>query len=170
MAPSWLRFSHKYVKFSRDFTQCFSFKNCVPFVLKILFQISDDTGERFTFDEIRMRTIRAAQNLQRRGIDKRMIGIMAGNVADLAPIVFASLCLGCPINPIHMTSKQDIIRVLKLTEASLIFCEVKVYDLLIECLNEAAINAKIFTFNGTTGDSEAVEHLFDETGSEEDFV
>lgn len=51
----------------------------------------------------------------------------------------------------------------------MIFCDVKAYDLLIDCLKEMDISAKIFTFNGTKGDSEPVENLFEETGREADF-
>lgn len=125
-----------------------------------------------TFADIHRKTIRAAQNLQKRGVTSNQVfGIMADNVANLAPIVFASLCLGCPINPLHTgVEKSDVIRMFKLTEPSLVFCDVKVYDLIAECLMELKITAKVFTFNGGTDDSESVENLFIETGIESEFV
>lgn len=134
-------------------------------------QISDDTGDRLTFDEIRIKTIRAAQNLQRRGYEpKQVVGIISGNVAQLAPIVFASVCLGWPVNSMPTMWKKYIITMLQKTEPKLIFCEVKVYDLVVECLDEVGYKAKVFTFNGKKGDSEPVENLFIETGIEEDFM
>lgn len=96
---------------------------------------------------------------------------MAKNVALLPPIMFASLCLGCPINALHTNvEKSDVIHMFEMTEPSIIFCGIEVYDLVSECLADLHNKAKVFTFNGTKGDSEAVERLFEETGIEEDFV
>lgn len=116
-------------------------------------------------------TIRAAQNLQRRGhTSKQMISIISANVPHLAPIVFASLCLGGPVNTIPTTPKREILRILEMTEPKLIFCEVRVYDLVRKCLTELQMHAKIFTLNGATDDAEAVENLFIETGIENEFM
>lgn len=116
-------------------------------------------------------TIRAAQNLQARGYgSKQVVGIVARDVPHLIPIVFASLCLGHPMNIMNMTFKADMIRMLQISEPSLIFCEIERMDLLVECLNELKMKAKIFTFNGTKGDSEPVESLFAKTGNEDAYV
>lgn len=122
---------------------------------------------------MRLKTIRAAQNLQRRGFTSKIpIATVAGNVPDLAPIVYASLCLGWPIATMYTAmEKQSILRMFELTEPQIIFCEVEVYDLMVECLAEVGIsNANIFTFDGIKGDSIAVDDLFDSTGNERDFV
>lgn len=116
-------------------------------------------------------TIRAAQNLQKRGYNsKQMISIISGNVPELAPIIFASLCLGGPVNTIPTTPKREIQRILEMTEPKLIFCEIRVFDLVKKCLMELQMNAKIFTLNGTADDAESVKELFVETGIEEEFV
>lgn len=118
-----------------------------------------------------MKTIRAAQNLQKRGYkSKQVFGFMTGNFPDVSPIAFASLCMGCPINAQSSTWKPDMLRMLGITEPDLIFCEVEVYDVMVECLTELGNKAKIFTFNGTKGDSEPVQNLFEETGIEEEFM
>lgn len=85
------------------------------------------------------------------------------------PIVFASLCLGHPMNIMNMTFKPDMIRMLQISEPRLIFCEVDKMDLLVECLNELKMKPKVFTLNGTKG-AESVECLFAKTGNEYDFV
>lgn len=96
---------------------------------------------------------------------------MVENVANVSPIVFAAFSLGCPINTMHTSvEKANLIRMLRMTEPSVLFCDVKVYDLVNECIAELGKIIKIFTFNGTKGDSEAVETLFEETGIEEEFV
>lgn len=118
-----------------------------------------------------MMTIRAAQNLQRRGYNsKQVISIISGNVPHLAPIVFASICLGGPVNTIPTTPKREILRILEMTKPELVFCEIRVFDLVQKCLTELNLDAKIFTMNGTTDHAEPVENLFVKTGIEEEFV
>lgn len=119
-----------------------------------------------------MQTIRVAQNLQKRGYtSKQVFGIVANNVAHLSAVVFASFCLGCPINATHAAAeKTDMIHAFQTTRPSAIFCEVHVYDLIKECVKEIGMNIKIFTFNGVKGDSEAVECLLQVTEQEEDFM
>lgn len=98
-----------------------------------------------------------------------MVATIADNVADLAPIVYASMCLGWPVATMFMDS-SNILRMLRLTQPKIVFCEVKMYDLVLECLNETEVNAKIFTFNGTRGNAVEVNELFNETGTEDEFT
>lgn len=96
---------------------------------------------------------------------------MVGNVVHLAPIVCAALCLGCPINALHSkVEKIDVVRMFRLSEPSMILCDVDMYDSVVESLKELGIVAKIFTCRGTKGCAESVESLFEETGNEEDYV
>lgn len=119
-----------------------------------------------------MLSIRAAQNLQKRGYGMKgdVFGFVTENVSQLSPIIVASLCLGSVISAMHTQWKHDTARVLKMTEPSVIFCEVRSYDMVVECMKEMEINTKVFTFNGTKGKSESVDSLFVETGFEDDFV
>lgn len=141
--------------------------------MNIFLQISDDSGEQFTFDEIRVQAIRIAQNLQKRGYNtpKQVFGIVANNVPHLASVVFASLCLGCPINATHAaTEKANMLYAFRITQPSVLFCEVSVYDLVKGCVDEIGLNVEIFTFNGVKGDSEAVENLLQSTLNEDEFL
>lgn len=96
---------------------------------------------------------------------------MAGNSHHLAPIVFASMAMGCPINAIGLLfMKADLIHNLKTPEPVVFFCDIDVYDLLSECLREIGSIAKIFTFGGVRGNSEQVENLFIKTGIEDHFL
>lgn len=118
-----------------------------------------------------MMTIRAAQNLQRSGHKpKQVISIISGNVPHLAPIVFASLCLGGPVNTIPTTPKREILRILEMTKPDLVFCEMRVFDLVQKCLMDLQLNTKIYTLNGTADNAETVEKLFVETSIEEEFA
>lgn len=58
---------------------------------------------------------------------------------------------------------------LSITQPKMMFCDVDVYDLVRECLNELENDARIFTFSGQSGDSEPVENLFEETEEESEF-
>lgn len=119
-----------------------------------------------------MKTIQAAQSLQQRGHQpEQVIGFMAQTSAYLAPIVFASFCIGCPINALATTvEKQNVIKMLRKTEPCVMFCDIEVYDLVKECLNELGNEAEIFTFNGRRDGSEPVESLFHETRTEHHFM
>ncbi|XP_031621711.1 4-coumarate--CoA ligase-like 7 [Contarinia nasturtii] len=147
------------------------FRTCLNFGPKIA-QISDDSGIQLTYDELRMKTIRAAQNLQKRGYhSKEVFGIVAKNSHHLAPIVFASLAIGSAVNSLDPSfGKTELLHMLKIITPTLIFCDVESYDLLKECLVELKNDAKIFTFGGSTDDSEQVENLFVETHNEAEFV
>lgn len=139
---------------------------------KIPIQISDDSGVQMTFSEIRLKTIRAAQNLQQRGYkEKQVFGFMAKNSQHLSQIVFASFCLGCPINPLDTSlGKTEVMHMLNITKPSLMFCDTDVYDLVNECLKELGNNAKVITLNGKKGNCEQAEDLFVETKKENLFM
>lgn len=139
-----------------------------PFLL----QISDDSRVKLTYDDIRLRTIRVAQNLQAHGYKtKQVFGVMARNSQHLAPIVFASLSLGCAVSTLDPSfAKMELLHLLKTTQPKLMFCELESSDLVRECLNELNNSAKIFTFGGSKDGTESAESLFLETNKENDFV
>lgn len=125
-----------------------------------------------TFDEIRIKSIRAAKNLQQLGYKPNdMFGLMARNWKDTAPIVFASLFNACPLNTLDPNfGKVELIHMLKTTKPCLMFCDVELFDLVAECLTESGMKSHIFTFGGQEGDSKTVESLFAENGDDDDFL
>lgn len=135
-------------------------------------QISDDSKRRMTYNEIRMKTIRAAQNLHQRGFkSKQVYSFIVGNTDDLAPLLFATFCNGCTVNGLDPSFKKiELIHMLALTKPDVVFCDIDVYDLVIDCLNELKNCAKIFTFGGCKDGSEAVDVLFNETNNEDFFM
>lgn len=117
-----------------------------------------------TFDEIRIKTIRTAQNLQALGYKpKEVFTLIARNSHHVAPITFASLAIGCPINALDPSfGKTEIIHMMKITKPVLVFCDVACYELVDESLKELGNEAKIYTFGGSIGRSEPVENWFKE--------
>lgn len=125
-----------------------------------------------TFDEIRLKTIRAAQNLQNRGYKpKQTFVLLSRNEHNAAPIVFASIAIGCPLNCLDASfSKTDVIHMLKTTTPAVVFCQQSCYELLANCLEEISHPAKVFVFGEHQGACEAVENLFQETQREHEFM
>lgn len=125
-----------------------------------------------TFAEIKTKTIRAAQNLQKFGFGRnQVIALSARNNHDVSSITFASIAIGCAVNTLSPTfGKTEYLHMLKITKPVVIFCEIDSYQLIRDCLTEIEIMAKIFTFGGSIGQSESVENLFKETHLEDQFM
>lgn len=115
-----------------------------------------------------LKTVRAAQNLLKRGFKSHdVFGFMVDHSDYLVPIVMASACLACPIAPLHpMLSKDEIKRFFLKSKPSVAFCDVSACDQLIEALKELPFRVKVFTFGGQVNGIEPVENLFIETGEE----
>ncbi|KAG4071280.1 hypothetical protein HA402_003984 [Bradysia odoriphaga] len=135
-------------------------------------QINASTGTSLSFDDIRIRTIRVAKNLQARNLaTKQIFGIVAMNHDHLAPIVFASFSLGCTVYPIDILyTKFEFGQKFKKIKPKVIFCDISAYDVVLESLAELNHQAKFFTFGGQKGASEDVEHLFAEVDDETDIM
>lgn len=125
-----------------------------------------------TFDEIRTKMIRAALNLQALGYNRKQVfALVARNSHHVAPITFASIAIGCPVNTIDPSfRKTELIHMLNISKPVLVFCDMDCYELVNEVLAELGNNANIFTFGGKIGRSEPVENLFRETYKEDQFL
>lgn len=134
--------------------------------------MSDNNGVELTFDEIRTKMIRAAQNLQALGYNRKQVfALVARNSHHVAPITFASIAIGCPVNTIDPSfRKTELIHMLNISKPILVFCDMDCYELVNEVLAELGNNANIFTFGGKIGRSEPVESLFRETYKEDQFL
>lgn len=125
-----------------------------------------------TFDEIRIKTIRVAQNLKTRGYGRKQVfGFLAKNSHHLAPVVFGSLCLGCAVSTFDPSfGKIELLHMLNVTKPALMFCDVDASKMVKECLDETGNDALIFTFGGSSDCSECVENLLLETNNEKNYV
>lgn len=121
---------------------------------------------------MRLKTIRAAQNLKHLGYKPgQVISFICKNTEDMFPIIFASFCIGCPVNILAPKfGKTEICHVLKKTKPALMFCSIEAYDLVSGCLGELNNHAKIYIFGGERRNSEQAETLFIETGVEAEFT
>lgn len=138
----------------------------------LLLKINYETNVQLTNEVIRWKTIQASQNLQKLGYEKGdMFAICARNSHYVAPIAFASLCLGCPLNTLDTSfGEPELTHMLSITRPKVVFCDTDVSDLIENVLENLEIDAKIFTFSGQRGNSVPVEELFNETNDEENFT
>lgn len=58
---------------------------------------------------------------------------------------------------------------LSIAEPKVVFCDVEIYCLVHECLQELECDASVFTFGGTADESVSAEELFEETPDENTF-
>lgn len=125
-----------------------------------------------TFEEIKTKTIRAAQNLQAFGYERgQVFGLVARNSHHVAPITFASIAIGCAVNPLAASfGRTELIHMFKITKPVLVFCDIDCYELIDSCLDALGSVARIFTFGGSLGRSEPVENLFKYTHKEDQFM
>lgn len=126
-----------------------------------------------TFDEIRLKSIRAAQNLQKIGYRSHgKFCFMTINNENLLPIVLASTGLNCPICPLFpILSVDEIVRILTKIKPSVLFCDANLFDLMKEAMNRLQFKMKVFLLDDVHVDGvETVMTLFQATGEENSFV
>jgi long-subunit acyl-CoA synthetase (AMP-forming) len=88
-------------------------------------QVSADTNIETTCHEMRSRTIKIANYLLRAGLKQGdVVGVMATNSENLAPVVFACLTLGLPLNFLApVMTENDVIYMFSKTKPKVIFSD-----------------------------------------------
>lgn len=121
---------------------------------------------------MRRKTVRIAQNLQKRGYQPRQrFSFMTNINDDLIPAYLATIYLACPIVPLHsMLSSKDIHNILEKTKPSILFCDANSYNGIYEILKNIQWTMKIFIFGAQIDGLESFENLLIETGEEKNFV
>lgn len=124
-----------------------------------------------THEEIYTKTVRAAQNIQKlEHKDGDIFAIMSNNNHNLAPIAFALFSLGYPFQTLDPSfTEAETAHLFSLTMPTVVFSDVKSYNVVEKSLRSLKNDAKIYTFGEQIGQSQMVEDLFSETGREEEF-
>ncbi|KAL7025583.1 hypothetical protein ACKWTF_013546 [Chironomus riparius] len=93
------------------------------------------------------RSIKIAKYLTKCGMkNSDLIGIMAGNSENLAPIVYACFALGLPINPLAPAmNEKDIVQMFSMTKPKMIFCDAENVKVVQNAVDEMKSDSKILT-------------------------
>jgi 4-coumarate--CoA ligase len=110
-------------------------------------QISADTGVSVTCGEMRDRILKIAAHLSGLGLKQGdVIGVVAANTENLAPLVFACFLLGLPVNPLApIMIESDIIHMYSKTKPKVIFCDSAVLKVVQKSATEMKSEPEIYT-------------------------
>lgn len=135
-------------------------------------QVSADTNVELTCYEMRVRAIRIAKSLSKLGYKKGdIVGIMARNTENLAPLVFALFTLGLPVNSLAPTfTKNDVIQLFSTTRPSLIFCDSDLMNIMQDAIDEIGIKSNIYTLINKIDGYNFVQDLMIESPNDDNFV
>lgn len=137
-------------------------KNVQKNKIIVCFQICANTNKSTTFDELRRLTICAAKNLRNFGCQKgQIIFISSKNTGDIAPLVFAALCLGCPVASLPTCfSQAEYLDFLSFSKPEIVFCDPEIHSIFKECFDKLKINALFFTFDRQLDGTHSIDSLF----------
>ncbi|KXJ82489.1 hypothetical protein RP20_CCG013480 [Aedes albopictus] len=140
-------------------------------------QISADSGVEVTGDEMRLKTIRIAQNLMKMGYGGSKLGtgdiftMLVRNGENTAPVAFACFALGIPVSTLDPTfTQEDLSHMLGTVKPKVIFCDNDVLDNLVGACQVADISPKIILMSERVKEYDHLETLLESTGIEEMFI
>lgn len=131
-------------------------------------QINHEDGTSQTCQEVKLASIRVAQNLQRLGIQSDdVIGFVCRNSSTVLALIYGCALIGAPINPLHVSFTKDKIRhMFRQTKPVLVFCDHDLFDTTKQALLEMKSSAMIFTLLKKLPVVPFVNELLIPTGSE----
>ncbi|CAD7089736.1 unnamed protein product [Hermetia illucens] len=135
-------------------------------------QICDDNGVRLTNGEILLRAYKFGYYLMDRWNlqNTDVVGIIARNTENLAPLVFGLFFCGVPVNAVDTSfSKDEIINIFKFTKPKLVFCDADVYLTVKNCMEILGNTATIYIVTGKheKGTTTSVDEILDQVTDEE---
>jgi 4-coumarate--CoA ligase len=133
-----------------------------------ILQINHEEGTSQTCQEVKLASIRVAQNLRRLGIQSDdVIGFVCRNSSTVNSLIYGCVLIGAPINPLHVSFTKDKIRhMFRQTKPVLVFCDHDVFETTKEALLEMKSSAMIFTLLKKIPVVPFVNELLIPTGSE----
>ena len=137
-----------------------------------ILEIHHEDDVRVTFAEIRLKSIRVAQNLIKSGLlADDVVGIVCKNQVNLTPIVYGCAFIGAPVNPLDVSfAINDIKQMFGQTKPKIVICDNDVYDNVKQALDAIESNAEIYLFNERISGIKCLDDLLEPTGHEDEFV
>ncbi|XP_044728170.1 4-coumarate--CoA ligase 1-like [Chrysoperla carnea] len=118
-----------------------------------------------TFGQMRVNSIRCALKMKEDGLKRGDIIMICGRIhLDVVVPLLGAMYLGVTIIPLHPDySRNEILRMINLTEPKIIFCDQECTNLMSELSTEARLQCKIVTF-----ETDFKEYLKQQKPTEED--
>lgn len=135
-------------------------------------QIFHDENSQLTCDELRLKSIRVAQNLRKFGVKADdVVGVICNNSHEVSFLFNGCILIGAPIHPLEPTfEKDDIKHLFRQTTPKVVVCEVDALSKVKEALSELKNKAKIFAMSNNDVDGASkFSDLIAPTHVEEDF-
>ncbi|XP_058818604.1 uncharacterized protein LOC131681669 [Topomyia yanbarensis] len=134
-------------------------------------QISADSGVRVTYREMRLRSVRVAQNLAAMGYEMGdVVAIIARNNEKLAPVVFGCFMQGLPINSLDPNfHRDDFAHMFATAKPKVVFCEGDLVDEVRAACELASIEPSLTVFGPRVNGYTRVDDLLVETGLEKHY-
>lgn len=136
-------------------------------------QINHDNGCETTCEELRISSVRIAQNLIKLGIKADdVVGVICKNSNEVTFLLNACILIGAPINPLDLSfTKDDIKHLFGQTLPKLVICDLEVLDKVQKAIDELKLDAMIHvTIKDTVDGASSIFDLLTPTGNEDDFV
>lgn len=111
-------------------------------------QVFADTNSEMTCHEMRVRIMKIANHLREIGMQQGdIVGIMATNTENVAPVLFACFTLGVPVNTLApIMTESDIVYKYSKTKPKVIFCDSNIIETVQKAVDEMNFNPLIYTF------------------------
>ncbi|KXJ76890.1 hypothetical protein RP20_CCG008712 [Aedes albopictus] len=108
-------------------------------------QVSVESGVELTCEELRLRSIRAAQNLTKLGYQQGdMIGFAVRNRENVAPLVYGCFLIGAPVNCVDPDfTVDDMAHMFRISKPTLVMADGDNVETVKRACRDAEINAKI---------------------------
>jgi 4-coumarate--CoA ligase len=128
-------------------------------------QISADTGVSVTCGKMRNRILKIAAHLSGLGLKQGdVIGVVAANTENLAPLVFACFLMGYPVNPLApIMVESDIVQMYSKTRPIIIFCDSNNVETVQAAVTEMKSGAEIFTITEKVDGYRCVTEILEST-------
>lgn len=134
-------------------------------------QVSADTDNEITCDEMRLRTMKIATHLMNSGFKQGDVaGVIASNTENLAPTVFACFTLGMPINFLAPTnSVPEAANMYIKTKPKIIFCDANIMETVTTAIEKMTAKPVVYTLIHKVEGYEFVDDLLARDFSENKF-
>lgn len=137
-------------------------------------QVCVESGVELTSDELRLRSIRAAQNLTKLGYKKGdMVGFAVRNRENVAPLVYGCFLIGAPMNCLDPDfSVDDMAHMFRISKPVLVMADEDNVETVKSACSVAGISPKFVVVADGDRDTDDLSSLdlLQKTGSEQFYL